>query len=88
MYVKRKRRRRGHQRGRTYQRLAQEAGMDYLVSMLRLPGHTRERYAKRLGSRGFDISSQDMRRQPAPKPHFPQHASDEVRGPALGHRDR
>ena len=56
-----------------------EAGLDYLLSMLRLPRHTRERYAKQLRDRGFDISLQDVRPRPAPKPTFVHDSQDEVR---------
>lgn len=79
MHVRRKRQRQGRRRDRTYQRLAYEAGVDYLLSMMRLPQHTRVRYAKALGERGFDLPSQDMRSTPAPKPCFLHDTMDGVR---------
>ena len=37
MYIKKKRQRKGRRRERTSERLAFEAGVDYLLSMIRLP---------------------------------------------------
>ena len=79
MNVRRKPQRRGRRRERSYERLAYEAGVDYVLSMLRLPRRVRASYAELMGKRGFDITSQDMRPRPAPKPHFLHNTADEVR---------
>jgi len=86
MYIKKKRQRNGRRRERSYERLAFEAGLDYLLSMIRLPHCTRARYAKYLAERGFDITSQDLRPQPAPKPCIVHNTSeeDQHRGKGLG----
>jgi len=77
MYIKKKRQRNGRRRERSYERLAFEAGLDYLLSMIRLPRCTRARYAKNLAERGFDITFQDMRSRPAPKPCIANNTSGE-----------
>uniref|UniRef100_A0A7S2HPH3 Uncharacterized protein n=1 Tax=Haptolina brevifila TaxID=156173 RepID=A0A7S2HPH3_9EUKA len=78
MHVRRKRQRTGRRRERSFERLAFEAGVDYVLSMIRLPQHMRARCAEGMGKRGFDISSQDMRLRPAPKPHFLHNIPDEI----------
>ena len=79
MYIKKKRQRKGRRRERTSERLAFEAGVDYLLSMIRLPRCKRAKYAKHLAARGFDVTFQDVRPRPAPKPSILHKTSVEKR---------
>ena len=68
MYIKKRKLKNGSLRDRSFDRMAFEAFMCYLMSLIRLPPKRRAIYCKYLAARGFDVSVDEMRPNPAPKP--------------------
>ena len=77
MHVKKRRNRKGPRRDRSLTRLAFEAGMDYQLSLMRLPGDKRAKYSGSLACRGFDVPSRDTRARPAPRPKLTRKATQQ-----------
>lgn len=68
MHVKRRPRRNGQLRDRSYNRMAFEAFLCYVMSTIGLSASRRKIYREYCLARGFDVPLVDPRSHPAPKP--------------------